>query len=294
MTGWVPVSDCTPACLDEVPGAPPVVRARRWAGVSRALAGTRRADAAAAAGRALTALGMTVEVVPSPVPWPEGRDVGSLVVANHVSWVDDVALLALFPQVRPVAKAELADWPLVGGWARRSGTVFLDRGGLRGLPGSVAAVGGILRDGGSVLVHPEGTTACGAQLGRFRPAFFQAAVDAAAPVCPVALRYRTAPGSATATAGYFGGDSLRRSLGRVVGARELVLEVHLLPALEPGQDRRALAALAEYAVAGVTEALPPPSGTHPRTVRHARPVTPALPSRPVAGRGRAGPHPAVP
>jgi 1-acyl-sn-glycerol-3-phosphate acyltransferase len=262
VTGWFPVSDCTPACLDEVPGAPRAVRARRWAGVSRTLAGARGADAAAAAGRALTALGIAVEVFPPSVPWPEeGAGAGSLVVANHVSWVDDVALLALFPQVRPVAKAEVGDWPVVGGWARRSGTVFLDRASLRGLPSSVAGVAGILRDGGSVLVHPEGTTACGARLGRFRPAFFQAAVDAGAPVCPVALRYRTGA-EATTAAGYFGGDSLRRSLGRVVAARELVLEVHLLPALEPGRDRRALAALAEYAVAGVTEASPP-AGMHP-------------------------------
>jgi 1-acyl-sn-glycerol-3-phosphate acyltransferase len=277
VTGWLPVSDCTPDCLDEVPGAAWAVRARRWAAVSRAFTAAGGADAPSAAGRALAALGIAVEVFPPSVPWAEAAGVGSLVVANHVSWVDDVALLALFPRVRPVAKVEVADWPVVGGWARRSGTVFLDRGSLRGLPGSVAAAGGILRAGGSVLVHPEGTTACGARLGRFRPAFFQAAVDAAAPVCPVALRYRVADGRATAAAGYFGGDSLRRSLGRVVAARDLVLEVHLLPALAPGRDRRALAALAEYAVAGVTEALSPAGAGHPRPARPG-----ALPAEPVS------------
>ncbi|SNR89524.1 lysophospholipid acyltransferase family protein [Blastococcus mobilis] len=291
MTGWLPVSECTSTCLDEVPGVARAVRARRWAGVSRALAGARGVGGAAAAGRALTALGIAVEVVPAPVPWPEDRGVGSLVVANHVSWVDDVALLALFPQVHPVAKAEVAAWPYVGGWARRSGTVFLDRGNLRRLPGSVADVSTILRNRGSVLVHPEGTTACGAQLGRFRPAFFQAAVDAAAPVCPVALRYRVAPGRTTAAAGYFGGDSLRRSMGRVVAARDLVLEVHLLPALEPGRDRRELAALAEYAVAQVTEAWAPATTAHPRPARSARP---AGPTRPGPLLELDVPHPAVP
>ena len=268
MTGWFPVSSCTPTCLDEVPGAGRATRARRWADVSRALARARRDDAAAAAGRALAALGVAVEVFPPAVPWP-GEGPGPLIVANHVSWVDDVALLALFPRVRAVAKAEVATWPVVGGWARRSGTVFLDRGSLRGLPASVAEVTTILRSGVPVLLHPEGTTACGAELGRFRPAFFQAAVDAGAPVCPVALRYRIADGGATAAAGYFGGDTLRRSLGRVLAARDLVLEVHQLPPLEPGRDRRELAALAEYAVAGVTEAAAPP-GTHPRPDRPGR------------------------
>ncbi|SOD94834.1 lysophospholipid acyltransferase family protein [Blastococcus haudaquaticus] len=267
MTGWFPVSSCTPTCLDDVPGAARATRARRWADVSRALAGAGRGDAASAAGRALAALGIVVQVFPPAVPWP-GEGPGPLVVANHVSWVDDVALLALFPRVRPVAKAEVATWPVVGGWARRSGTVFLDRGSLRGLPASVAEVTAILRAGGPVLLHPEGTTACGNELGRFRPAFFQAAVDAGAPVCPVALRYRLDDGRATAAAGYFGGDTLRRSMGRVVGARGLVLEVHQLPALEPGLDRKELAALAEYAVAQVTEARPLSPGARRRRGAH--------------------------
>ncbi|MGY2064213.1 hypothetical protein [Blastococcus sp. SYSU DS0619] len=92
-------------------------------------------------------------------------------------------------------------------------------------------------------------------------------MDAGAVVCPVALRYRAAGGVPTAAAGYFGGDSLRQSLGRVIGTRGLVLEVHLLPALEPGGDRRSLAALAEYAVAEVTEALPPANAAHARAAR---------------------------
>jgi hypothetical protein len=107
------------------------------------------------------------------------------------------------------------------------------------------------------------------ELGRFRPALFQAAVDTGAAVCPVAIRYRTDPGGdPTAVAGYLAGDSPARSLARVVGARGLVVEVHLLPALRPtGADRRTLAALGEYAVAAVTEARPPAVSAHPRPER---------------------------
>lgn len=268
MTGWFPLSSCTQACLDgPTAGAGPVARVRRWAGVTGALAsaavpGPARTGTAA---RALGALGIAVEVVPPAVRWADDGS-GALLVANHVSWVDDVALLALFPASRPVAKAEIGEWPLVGRWAGRTGAVFLDRGALHSLPGTVAEVAGILSGGGSVLLHPEGTTACGSELGRFRPAFFQAAVDAGVPVRPIALRYRTETGGSTAVAGYFGEDSLRASLQRVVAARGLVLEVHLLPELAPGRDRRALAALAEYAVAEVTEGRPA-AGGHPRAPR---------------------------
>jgi 1-acyl-sn-glycerol-3-phosphate acyltransferase len=214
-----------------------------------------------------------VEVVAPAVPWP-GAGQGALVVANHVSWVDDVALMSLLSGIRPVAKAEVATWPVLGDAARRSGAVFLDRARMTRLPAAVAEVAGILADGGRALVHPEGTTSCGAELGRFRPAFFQAALDAAVPVCPVALRYRTDDGSATAVAGYFGGDSLRRSLGRVAAARGLILEVHLLPPVEPRGSRRELAALAEYAIAAVTEARAPHRAAHPAPVRPAGPPRP--------------------
>lgn len=297
MNAWFPVSSCTARCVaDPVPPVGRTARAGRLATMTGlvATAPVSRGGARARAERALRALGVAVEVIPPPLPWPSGgpsTGPGRLVVANHVSWVDDVALLALLPEVRPVAKAEVADWPILGASARRTGAVFLDRGRLRSLPASVGEVTGILRAGGSVLVHPEGTTSCGAELGRFRPAFFQAAVDAGAPVCPVALRYRLAGGAGTAVAGYLGGDSLMASLRRIAGTRGLVLEVHQLPALQPGADRRELASMAEYAIAGITEAGPPVARAHPRPVRPprpSRPVGPAAAPRPASGASAPG------
>ncbi|WP_167759173.1 lysophospholipid acyltransferase family protein [Blastococcus sp. TF02A-35] len=259
--------------------APPAgrtLRARRWTELSAALAGAA-AGVPGAAPRALAALGVELRVLPPAVPWRlAGEGPAPLVVANHVSWLDDVALLAAFPALRPVAKVDVAAWPVVGAAARRSGAVFLDRGSLRRLPGTVAEVADLLRAGTPVLVHPEGTTSCGSRPGRFRPAFFQAAVDAGAPVCPVALRYRT-PAGPTAVAGYLGGDSLRRSLARVIATQGLVLELHQLAPLHPGSDRRDLAALAEYAVAAAA------GGREPtRTPHRPFPTVPVLPADLVA------------
>ncbi|WP_222194711.1 lysophospholipid acyltransferase family protein [Modestobacter italicus] len=288
---WVPVSSCTTACTaDPAPTVDPATRRRRWLRLTGALAGAgatalqapltsargRRRILVCAAARVLTAVGVRVEVHSSPTAWPRagaGRGPGQLVVSNHVSWVDDLAMLTVVPGL-PVAKREVAGWPLVGGLARRAGVVLLDRGRIRTLPGTVGEAADLLRTGTPVTVHPEGTTSCGVELGRFRPAFFQAAVDAAAPVCPVAVRYRVDGGSASAVAGYLADEPLWRSIARVVRTRGLVVEVHLLPALDPaGADRRELAALAEYAVAAVTEARPPVVTAHPRR--------PRVPARPV-------------
>ncbi|MGY1840356.1 MULTISPECIES: lysophospholipid acyltransferase family protein [unclassified Modestobacter] len=285
MSIWLPVSTCTAGCATTTAApVPAAVRRRRWLRLSGALAGAgaaslrapvasargRRRILVCAAARVLTAVGVRVEVHASPVGWPRtgpGHGPGHLVVSNHVSWVDDLAMLTVVPGL-PVAKREVGDWPLVGGLARRAGLVLLDRARIRTLPGAVAQAAAALRAGATVTVHPEGTTSCGVELARFRPAFFQAAVDAAAPVCPVAVRYRLADGDPTALAGYLADEPLWRSVARVVAARGLVVEVHLLPALDPaGADRRELAALAEYAVASVTEVRAPVVAAHPRRLR---------------------------
>ena len=173
----------------------------------------------------------------------------ALVVANHISWLD-VALVAAVRPGRMVAKSDIASWPVIGRIAALGGTLFLERERLRALPGAVAEMTRTLRSGTSVVVFPEGSTWCGRRQGRFRPAAFQAAIDAAVPVQPVLVRYRLADGGPTAVASYVGEDTLFASLRRVVAARGLTAEVRVLPPIPPGTypDRRALARAARAAV----------------------------------------------
>ena len=168
---------------------------------------------------------------------------GSLLVANHVSWLDVVALVAVTP-VRLVAKREVRGWPAIGLLARRAGTIFVDRARPKTLTATVAEVAATLRAGHPVAVFPEGTTFCGTASGRFRPALFQAAVDAGAPVVPVAIGY-----GGTAAA-FVGDDTLWSSVRRVAGLRSLTVTLVTGPALHPadGAGRRALARAAQSSV----------------------------------------------
>ncbi|MFB7512074.1 lysophospholipid acyltransferase family protein [Streptomyces sp. NPDC056144] len=167
-----------------------------------------------------------------------------LVVANHVSWLDIPLLAAVLPG-RTVAKTEVRGWPVLGTVAALGGTLFIDRDGLRALPGTVREMAGILAAGGRVIVFPEGSTWCGRTAGRFRRAAFQAALDGGADVQPVRLDYRP-----TGAAAYVGPDPLGTSLWRVVTTRRLTAEVRVLPRIPTARypDRRALAAAAERAV----------------------------------------------
>ncbi|MFC8847478.1 MULTISPECIES: 1-acyl-sn-glycerol-3-phosphate acyltransferase [unclassified Micromonospora] len=201
----------------------------------------------------------------------------ALVVANHASWLDVLALLAVAP-ARLLAKREVRRWPLVGPLSVAGGTLFVDRAHPRALPATVRRVTAALRAGHPVAVFPEGTTWCGAALGcrpggGFRPAVFQAAVDAGAPVVPVRIGYHLtaaaaptpglspAPAGGSTTVGAFlGAETLGRSVWRVLAARGLTVTVTATAALHPGRDadRRRLARIAESAVH-----LVPPQAANP-------------------------------
>lgn len=175
---------------------------------------------------------------------------GTLVVSNHVSWLDIAALQALSP-MRLLAKVEVRSWPVLGSLAAKIGTVYIDRDRLSALPGAVRTIADELRDGAVIGAFPEGTTWCGRASGRFRPAVFQAAIDAGARMRPVALRFRTAGGEPTTAAAFLGDATLVESVLAVARMRELVVELVVLPELH-GTDRRELAARAQDAIAAAT------------------------------------------
>ncbi|GGP46792.1 1-acyl-sn-glycerol-3-phosphate acyltransferase [Saccharothrix coeruleofusca] len=179
---------------------------------------------------------------------------GVLVVANHVSWLDELAIDAVQP-IRMVAKRDIKDWPVLGRLVTAARTVYLDRERLSLLPGTVAELARALREGAAVGIHAEGTTWCGLASGRYRPALFQAALDAGVPVRPVVLRYRAGDGAATTRTAFVGADTLVDSLRRVLRLRGLVVEVHVLDEIAPGRaaDRRELAALAQGAAERAAE-----------------------------------------
>ncbi len=290
-SGWFPTSPCGTACLPVPAPDAGLVRARRLlrtvlrlgalAGVLLLGAGLALAAPLLGPGRVgrlqagwsgllLAAAGVRVVVTgPRPVP-------GSLVVANHVSWLDVLALNRVVP-VRMLAKTEVRDWPLIGPMAARVGTLFLARDRLRALPGAVAAVAGALRDGSCVGVFAEGTTRCGRDLGRFRPAALQAALDAGAPVVPVALSYADTDGAPDAGAAFVGDDSLVSSLVRVAAARRTVLTVRVLPVQVPvrlgGAPARSRRESSRRVAAAVAAALPA-SWAEPRPAVHAVPRVP--------------------
>ncbi|WP_086736051.1 lysophospholipid acyltransferase family protein [Erythrobacter colymbi] len=88
-------------------------------------------------------------------------------VANHVSWLDILALAGASGTAF-VAKAELADAPVVGWLASLNRTVFVKREHRMGVAEQINALKEALVDNWSVTVFPEGTTTDGQSLLPFK------------------------------------------------------------------------------------------------------------------------------
>ena len=231
----------------------------------------------------LRALGVRLVVHGGPRSGP------SLVVGNHVSWLDILALAGCAPMLM-VAKSEVRSWPVIGGAAVRAGTIFLRRNELRSLPGTVEQMTAALRSGLRVQVFPEATTRCGGAMGEFHRAAFQAALDAAVVVSPVTIGYSLDGRPGTTVPAFLGDESLVDSLRRVLAARRIEVTVRWLtpiPAIagtgRDHVDRATVTRLAQQAVAG-SLAVPVVHRTRNTSASAA-----GMPARPPVSSGRARP-----
>lgn len=160
---------------------------------------------------------------------------GQLLVANHVSWLDIIVLQALCPQARFVAKSDVRQWPVIGRLSQGVGTLFIDRHRPREAGRTLQAVAGVLQQGGTVVVFPEGTTSDGTGVLPFRPMLLQAARTGGCTAQPLALRYADPRHTVSPSVRYIDDDSLLQSIWWLCCARGVVATVQALPVRAAGQ-----------------------------------------------------------
>ena len=182
--------------------------------------------------------GIRMRSAGTPLPGP------TVFVANHVSWIDIVALHSQ-RMMGFVAKREIAGWPLVGWLATRGETIYHQRGNTESLGGVLHEMLARLRAGRSVGVFPEGRTRGGHEVGPFHARIFLAAVEAGAPVQPVALRYG-ARGEAQTIVAFGPQENFLQNFFRVLGEPPRIAEAIFLEPIPAGggEGRRRIAELA--------------------------------------------------
>ncbi|TSE18831.1 1-acyl-sn-glycerol-3-phosphate acyltransferase [Tepidimonas alkaliphilus] len=205
--------------------------------------------------RLLELLGVRLRVHGAPPPQ------GSLVVANHVSWLDIMAVDAVRP-CRFIAKADVHRWPLLGALVAGAGTLFIERTSRRDALRVVHLAAERLQAGDVLAFFPEGTTSDGSTVLPFHANLLQAALATGRPVVPLGIAYRhaSAPQQRHDAPVYVGDMTLLASLWRVLRAPDLAVELHWgAPQTAQGRDRRVWAADLRAEVARLA-GLPPPCG----------------------------------
>ena len=182
--------------------------------------------------------GLALQVQGTPRPG------ATLLLANHVSWLDIAAIHAVAPRARFVSKADVLAWPLLGWLIRQAGTLFIERERKRDALRVLHQVAEALQAGDCIAVFPEGTTGDGATLLPFHANLLQAAISVEVPVQGIALRYSDPQHRFSPAAQFLGETTLLQSVWRMLSARDLGVHVDLLaPQGARHADRRALATL---------------------------------------------------
>jgi 1-acyl-sn-glycerol-3-phosphate acyltransferase len=152
-------------------------------------------------------------------------------IANHLSWIDILALAGASGTAF-VAKAELAEAPMVGWLARLNRTVFVKREHRMGVAEQINALKEALVDNWSVTVFPEGTTTDGQSLLPFKTSMLSV-LEPPPPgvlVQPVILDY----GPVAEWIGWIGVESGVNNAKRILARRgTFKLRLHFLEPFSP-------------------------------------------------------------
>jgi len=105
---------------------------------------------------------------------------GTVIVCNHISFLDPILLMSLFPDVISIVRPDFFRVPIFG-WLLR-GAGFLGPDLFAEGQVWIARVEHHLRTGGNLLVFPEGTRSRDGQLAPFKKGAFFLARHLAAPI----------------------------------------------------------------------------------------------------------------
>ena len=173
-------------------------------------------------------------------------------VANHISWVDILALAGASGTAF-VAKAELEASPVVGWLANLNRTVFVKREHRMGVAEQINALKEALVDNWSVTVFPEGTTTDGQSLLPFKTSMLSV-LEPPPPgvlVQPVVLDY----GAVAEWIGWIGVEGGLNNAKRVLSRKGTFrLRLHYLEPFSP-EDFRGRKAISIEARRRIEEAL---------------------------------------
>jgi 1-acyl-sn-glycerol-3-phosphate acyltransferase len=152
-------------------------------------------------------------------PGRDERGVGRIFVMNHRSGVDIPVALSIVA-AHAISRHDLAAWPLIGGGARRIGTLFVDRASRRSGATVLKQIQEALTAGEGIVMFPEGTAFPGDEVREFKPGAFKSAERARAQVIPIGIAYDD-------PAAYYVSEPFMAHMKRIASMRRLQVAVEV-------------------------------------------------------------------
>lgn len=130
----------------------------------------------------LETVGVEIRIIGTPPTFP------CIITSNHRSYIDPILMLRDVDAF-PVAKAEIANWPVIGKGAAMAGILYLRREDARSRAGTLVQIQEVVEQGNPVIIFPEGTTSALPGTLPFKPGVFRLAAKTGIPVVPVAVSF---------------------------------------------------------------------------------------------------------
>lgn len=208
-------------------------------------------------------LGMKVTVIGEP-----SHDRPTLIVSNHVSWTDIIAVGSK-ADVTFVAKSEIQHWFFVGFMASLQRTLYVDRKKRSDAKRVSQEMGKRMASGGAVLLFAEGQSDLGTHVLPFRSALIGAAQHAMEEagatevmIQPLTIAYTKLQGLPVGRTdrsfiAWIKSKSVKQNLKEILtgGTREVTLAFGTPRPLTAGADRKTLAKQTETEVRRMLVAL---------------------------------------
>ncbi|MFA5265858.1 MAG: lysophospholipid acyltransferase family protein [Opitutaceae bacterium] len=166
---------------------------------------------------------------------------GTLIVANHISYLDIIVISASMPVVF-VAKSEVRGWPIFGWFAQLAGTRFIDRKHRGDVVRIADGILPALEAGVSVVLFLEGTSSDGGKVLPFKASLLEPAARGGLAVTPAAIGYKAPPGHRAATEICWWGDmTLAPHLVNLFSLEHIDASLAWGETFSATEDRKALA-----------------------------------------------------
>ncbi|WP_175476545.1 lysophospholipid acyltransferase family protein [Syntrophus gentianae] len=114
----------------------------------------------------------------------------SVILCNHLSYLDPILLISLFPAQKTIVKSDIFHIPIFGGLLRQSGYLpsLTEESNIAQVTQQVQGMKEYLAAGGNLFVFPEGTRSRDGRIGPFNKGAFRIARICQAPVCVLSIR----------------------------------------------------------------------------------------------------------